>query len=135
MGTELADTRVTLSKGQFLQIFRWHKQLPLKGLATLTGISVGELATLEHDQQAQPAGSTANGDRLAELLGCTNGMWERVGIDPGFPGTSGPASPGKAAPKAPSTFAEQINRISAMPESFRARQLQVIQKELGYIDV
>lgn len=125
------DDRVSMTKGQLVKIYRWQQQLSLKRLSELTAMGVSDLATLENDG-APPDGPVPNVERLASLLGCSAELWERVGIDPGFPGTA--ASGGNVAANALITFATHVNRIAAMAEPLRRRQMQVIQRELGYID-
>jgi hypothetical protein len=132
METTHVDDRVSLTKGQFVKIYRWHQQLSLQALAAMTALGVNDLATLENDGQPA-AGRRPNFDRLTALLGCGEALWERVGVDPGFPGTEA-AHAGKTAAKSLITFATHINRIAAMPDNLRHRQMQVIQRELGYID-
>jgi len=119
--------RASLTKGQFLKIFRWQQQLSLKRLSDMTEISIEALARLEGDD----AGSRADYERLVSLLGCTSEMWDKVGVEPGFPLTE---TEGAVPSTTQTAFATQIERIATMPESFRHRQMQVIQKELGYID-
>jgi hypothetical protein len=133
MGAPPTDTRVSLTKGQFLKIFRWQQQLSLKRLAEMTALSVDELVHVEGDDPQVANGRAAELERLAALMGCPGDMWERVGVEPGFPGTDSVAGTATAS-AAQMSFATQINRIAAMPEAFRNRQMQVIQKELGYID-
>jgi hypothetical protein len=130
--THPVDTRVSLTKGQFLKIYRWQQQMPLTRLAALAELSIKELANLESDAPLT-TGRGPDCDRLTTLLGCASDIWERVGVDPGFPGTSAGAE-SKTAPKGLITLAAHINRIAAMPEGMRQRQMQVIQRELGYID-
>lgn len=132
METNLCDDRVSLTKGEFVKIYRWHQQLSLKRLSDMTSLGISDLATLENDGPL-PTDRSVNIDRLTALLGCGDNLWERVGIDPGFPGTEA-AVAGKAAAKSLITFATHVNRIAAMPETLRRRQMQVIQRELGYID-
>jgi hypothetical protein len=127
MAAPATDTRVSLTKGQFLKIFRWQQQLPLQRLATLASLTVDDLSRLESDETA----ALDDEAQLASLLGCTTDMWAQIGVDPGFPGTE-PLTGSATVVQA--SFAAQINRIAAMPEAFRTRQFHVIQKELGYID-
>lgn len=130
MATKQTEARVSLTKGQFLKIFRWQQQLSLQQLAEMTGNSLGDLHNLEQDRLK---GKTPNFERLADLMGCGGELWDRIGVDPGFPGTEA-LEITKSAARTPNSFATQINRIAAMPENWRHRQMQVIQRELGYLD-
>lgn len=131
MATNQTETRVSLTKGEFVKIYRWQQQISLQRLAEMTGISIVDLHILEEDRAN--GGKTPNIDRLADLMGCSGEMWERVGVDPGFPGTEA-LEASKTAAKTPNSFATQINRIAAMPENWRHRQMRVIQRELVYLD-
>jgi hypothetical protein len=127
MAAPATDTRVSLTKGQFLQIYRWQQQLPLPSLSTMSELRIDDLTKLERDEPTKVAEPDLA--RLAEILGCTAEIWAQIGIAPGFPGTDAPTGSVSQV-----SFAAQINRIAAMPEAFRARQFQVISRELGYID-
>jgi len=132
MAISEVDARTSLTKGQFLKIYRWQHQVSLKRLAALTALNPGDLQALESDEPAS-RGRRPNYERLTALLGCPGEIWDRVGVEPGFPGTGVDAAT-KTAPKTLITFVSHINRIAAMPDALRHRQMQVIQRELGYID-
>lgn len=129
MSGDEQDPRAKLTQAEFLQIFRWQRQIDMGNLAVMTGISPQTLTQFEENQGALR--SAAHHGRLAEVLGMESEIWERVGIDPGYPGS--PAGT-KGAAKGQGAFVEQINRIAALPDSWRARQMQVIRKELAFLD-
>ena len=129
MTAESADARVPLTKAQFLQVFRWQRQVGLTRLAALLGLSATDLAALEAGREAGPGPA----HQLAELFGLSDEAWGQVGQVPGYPGT-GPLLGKRARESGLNAFADQVNRIAAMPEAFRLRQFDVIHRELAYLD-